>query len=94
MRNPPNVAVGRAASDATTAEPSVFVAGSLASQSPKVACRSHADTTSMHIHASCNQPTSKTHQFSIRGLEGGKSQLTSWVQTFETGAGRPSATRT
>lgn len=44
MRKPPNVAVGRAASDATTAEPSIFVAGSLASQSPKVAVRC------MHIH--------------------------------------------
>lgn len=37
MRKSPNVAVGRAASDATTAEPSVFVAGSLASQTLKAA---------------------------------------------------------
>lgn len=59
MRKSPNVAVGRAASDATTAEPSVFVAGSLASQSPNVASRCMRTHMRMHIHASCIQPTSR-----------------------------------
>lgn len=95
MRKSPNVAVGRAASDATTAEPSVFVAGSLASQTLKAAggC--------MHTHQACTfmphatNPRARHPPSSIRGLErGGGFQLTSWVQTFEIGAGRPSATRT
>lgn len=71
--SPPNVAVGRAASDATTAEPSIFVAGSLASQSPKVAGRCDAHTTSMHIHASCNQPTGQDTPLFHSWTQGGKS---------------------
>lgn len=49
MRKSPKVAVGRAASDATTAELSIFVAGSLASQSPKKSLAGRMQTPSACI---------------------------------------------
>jgi hypothetical protein len=71
MRKSPNVAAGRAASDATTAEPSIFRGQFPSLTIPQSRRPVHAPTQ-QHAYSCLMHPTREqdTTPFSIRGLEG------------------------